>query len=155
VPAVPPGQHGNQPVPPASAGGEGRAVILPCLAGKASSKVSVSRRMWKYQREFKAGPEKRPGAGKGAVQCDLEVLKLFSLLQGSTEDSFSFSCHRKPACGRGQNHATCNKLPGAGDTEHLDDELHAHLARRDQTHRVRALPPAGLVLWGCSCHWHE
>ena len=103
-------------------------MILPCLAGKASSKVSVSRRMWKYQREFKGGPEKRPGAGKGVVSAGLEALKLFSLLQGSTEDSCSFSRHRKPACGRGQNHVTCNKLPEAGDTKHLDDELHTHLA---------------------------
>lgn len=89
-----------------SAGGEEKTAILPCLAGR--SKVSISRRMWKYQREFKGGPEKRPRAGQGVTSTGSEALEPFSLLQGSTEDSFSFSCHHKPTCDRGQNHIACN-----------------------------------------------
>lgn len=68
------------------------------------------------------------GLEEEPFSADPEELKLFSLLQGSAEDSCSFSRHRKPACSRGQNHVPCNKLPGAGDTEYLDDELHTHLA---------------------------
>lgn len=108
-----------------------------------------------HKESSKEGQKNDLGLEKEPFSAGLKALELFSLLQGSTEDSCSFSRHRKPACVGGQNHVTCNKLPGAGDTEHLGDELHAHLARWKQTHRVRALPPAGLVLRGCSYHWRE
>lgn len=103
--------------------------------------------MWKYKKSSKEGRKNDPGLQKGVVSTSLEDLELISLLQGSTEESCNFSHHHKPACGRGQNHV-CNKLLSAGDIEHLDDELHIHLARWKQTCWVWALAPARMVLRG-------
>lgn len=71
-------------------------MILPCLAGKASSKTSILRRMWKYQREFKGGPEKRPRAGKGVVSPALRHLSSSAYCREALKTAAAFHVIASP-----------------------------------------------------------